>query len=133
MWYRGSETCDSYPMEENFAHGSSSLDVSRSYLSFFYQWKANHLCKEGRHLWNLGLHALVWSILWECNRCVFEDISNDIEDIWFSFFGVLGCEQNLVPTLDFTSFCKQCLPFSLLKILAPDLSLCHLMNSFSID
>lgn len=43
-----------------------------------------------------NLHSLVWSVLLECNRRVFEDTSNDVADLFFLLFRFLGRGQNLV-------------------------------------
>lgn len=50
-------------------------------IQFLYQWNAHHLSGNIRPLWNLCMHALMWTA-WLENRRVFEDISTHIEDLW---------------------------------------------------
>lgn len=54
-----------------------------------------------------NLHSLVWSVLLECNRRVFEDTSNDVADLFFSSLQILGTWAKSCSTLESTPYCKQ--------------------------
>lgn len=56
------------------------IDVS----SLVFQWRALHLPSKTQKLWNLCLHALLWSI-WKEKTELFDDSFRDMPFVWYHF------------------------------------------------